>query len=84
MSPKVLSYFNNAKIFLSEQELKELAMCIEKEFGASEVQPKKKKFSLPGWTLESVTEELLATHFKPKSTQFKNNNVHKQQVAGTP
>ena len=81
-SPKVLSLYNNAKIFLSEQEMKELQQCIAKDFGTDHLQPKKKPFAIEGWTLESVTEQLLATHFK--STQFKNNNVHKQQNAETP
>ena len=31
MNPKVLSIFNNAKIFLSQEELKELALCIDKD-----------------------------------------------------
>ncbi|HLF51884.1 hypothetical protein [Flavobacterium sp.] len=66
MSPKVLSIFNNAKIFLSAEELKDLAMCIEKEVG----KPVKKKITKPdlleNWTIESVTEKLMATQFRKK------------------
>jgi hypothetical protein len=67
MNPKVLSIFNNAKIFLSDEELRELAICIDKEVG----KPAKKKVAqskaLQNWTLESVTERLLATQFNKKN-----------------
>ncbi|MBY0485919.1 MAG: hypothetical protein K2P85_01810 [Flavobacteriaceae bacterium] len=64
MNPKVLSIFNNAKIFLSETELKELAICIDKEFGKAEPKPKKAKNKLDSrWTVEAVTERLLAKQF---------------------
>jgi hypothetical protein len=62
MSPKVLSMFNNAKIFLSSDELRELALCIEKEVGKAETKKPKSK-ALEGFTLESVTADLMATHF---------------------
>jgi hypothetical protein len=65
-NPKVLSIFNNAKIFLSTEELKELAMCIDKEVGRPAPRIVKKSKPLQNWTLESVTEELLATQFKKK------------------
>ncbi|KFF17350.1 hypothetical protein [Flavobacterium hydatis] len=67
MNPKVLSIFNNAKIFLSPEELKELALCIDKEFGKPLPKKAKKSRGLDNWTLESVTEKLLATQFKKKS-----------------
>lgn len=64
MNPKVLSIFNNAKIFLSPEEMKELALCIDKEFGKPEQPKRAKKMSeIDNWTLESVTEKLLATEF---------------------
>jgi hypothetical protein len=68
-NPKVLSIFNNAKIFLSPEELKELALCIDKEFGKPKSIPKraKKSSALDNWTLESVTESLLANQFKKKT-----------------
>lgn len=69
MSPKVLSIFNNAKIFLSEEEMKELQLCINTELGQPKVATKKatkKSKELQAWTIESVTERLLATYFKKK------------------
>lgn len=65
MSPKVLSIFNNAKIFLTPDELKELQLCINTELGQSMEPARKKKKSkeLEAWTVESVTERLLATYF---------------------
>ncbi|WP_395043143.1 hypothetical protein [Flavobacterium sp.] len=67
MNPKVLSIFNNAKIFLSETELKELSLCIEKEFGKAETKPKRTKTQLDKrWTVEAVTERLLAKQFRKK------------------
>lgn len=66
MNPKVLSIFNNAKIFLSSEELKELALCIDKEFGKPAAKKVKKSNGLEKWTLESVTEKLLATQFNKK------------------
>lgn len=66
MNPKVLSIFNNAKIFLSSEELKELALCIDKEFGKPIPKRAKKSNALENWTLESVTESLLANQFKKK------------------
>jgi hypothetical protein len=66
MNPKVLSIFNNAKIFLSPEELKELAFCIDKEFGKPAPKKAKKQNALENWTLESVTEKLLATQLSKK------------------
>lgn len=63
MNPKVLSIFNNAKIFLSSEELKDLALCIDKEFGKPAAKKAKKVNALENWTLESVTEKLMATQF---------------------
>ena len=65
-NPKVLSILNNAKIFLSPEELKKLALCIDKEVGRPEPQKIRKSKPLQNWTLESVTENLLATQFKSK------------------
>jgi hypothetical protein len=65
-NPKVLSIFNNAKIFLSPEELKELALCIDKEVGRPEPRKIKKSKPLANWTIESVTENLLATQFKSR------------------
>ncbi|WDO13085.1 hypothetical protein MH928_17400 [Flavobacterium sp. WW92] len=70
MSPKVLSMLNNAKIFLSSDELRELALCIEKELGKAEAK-KTKRNALEGFTLESVTADLMATHFN-KNRRNKN------------
>ena len=68
MSPQVLSILNNAKIFLSEEELRDLACAIEKDFGKKiETKKKTKNSALENWTLESVTERLLATQFRPRS-----------------
>lgn len=67
MNPKVLSIFNNAKIFLSPEEMKELQLCINTELGMQPVATKKattKSKALQDWTIESVTERLLATYFK--------------------
>ena len=69
MNPKVLSIFNNAKIFLSPEELKELAVCIDNEFGKPLLKKAKKQTALENWTLESVTERLLATQFNKKRAQ---------------
>lgn len=64
MSPKVLSIFNNAKIFLTPEELRELQLCINKELGQNATLVKKKKTNLgPEWTIEAVTERLLANQF---------------------
>lgn len=60
MNPKVLSIFNNAKIFLSPEELRDLALCIESEVGKPEPRKTKKAKALANWTIESVTENLLA------------------------
>lgn len=83
MSPRVLSILQNAKTFLSPDELKELAVCLQKEVGSDQVQPKiikvKKKIDAleqANWNINSVTEMLLATHFKPKTTEFYNNTLH--------
>lgn len=64
MNPKVLSIYQNAKIFLSEEEMKELANCIEKDFGKKESKKEAKcSEALKAWTIEAVTENLLATYF---------------------
>lgn len=73
MSPKVLSMFQNAKIFLSLDELRELALCIEKEVGKKPEGKPKNSLALKGWTLESVTADLLATHFN--KNKRKNNTA---------
>ena len=65
-NPKVLSILNNAKIFLSPEALQELALCIDKEVGRPETRRIRKSKPLQNWTLESVTENLLATQFKSK------------------
>jgi len=72
MSPKVLSMYNNAKIFLTLDELRELASCIEQEIGKPEKKETKKSKALEAWTKESVTERLLATHFNKNR---RNNNT---------
>ena len=68
MNAKVLSIFNNAKIFLSDQEMKELALYIDKDFGKPIAKKvvKQKSILLKNYTLESVTEKLLATTFRKK------------------
>lgn len=65
MSPKVLSMLNNVKTFLSPDEVRELAFALEKDFGKVEKQTKKDD-PLKDWTVESVTERLLATYFNKK------------------
>ncbi len=60
MNPKVLSIFNNAKIFLTPEELRDLSLCIESEVGKPEQRKTKKSKGLANWTIESVTENLLA------------------------
>lgn len=69
MNAKVLSIFNNAKIFLSDLEMRELALFIEKDFGKPIViKPiREKSVQLKNFTLESVTEKLLATQFRKKT-----------------
>ena len=67
MNPKVLSIFNNAKIFLSESEMNELRNCIDNEFEKPKANPKKQSKALDNWTIESVTERLLATQFHPSN-----------------
>lgn len=67
MSPNVLSIFNNAKIFLSESEMKELAACIDKEFGKEKTKRKRvTSNNINAYTLESVTERLLTKQFNKK------------------
>lgn len=66
MSPQVLSIYNNAKIFLSEEELRDLACAIEKDLGKKIQTKKTKNTALENWTLESVTERLLATQFRQR------------------
>ena len=65
-NPKVLSILNNAKIFLSPEDLKALPFCNDKEVGRPEPRKIRKSKPLQNWTLESVTENLLATQFKSK------------------
>ena len=74
MSPKVLSMYNNAKIFLSPDELRELAMCIEQEIGKPEKKETKKSKQLENWTMESVTEKLLATTFNKNKRKNTSSN----------
>lgn len=66
MNPKVLSIFNNAKIFLSAEELKDLAFCIENEVGKPVPRKSKKSKALANWTMESVTENLMAKQFNKR------------------
>ena len=69
MSPQVLSILNNAKMFLSDEELNELACAINKDLVSKPTVVKKVKqdaLSLRNWTLESVTEHLLANQFRPR------------------
>lgn len=67
MSPKVLSIFNNAQIFLSDEELKELALCIENKIGKPEKKTSRRESeALKAYTIEAVTENLLATQFNKK------------------
>ncbi len=64
---KVFSMLNNVKMFLSTEEMKQLAFCIEQDCGKKVVTPKfKMSKELQEWTLVNVTENLRATYFKPK------------------
>lgn len=65
-NPKVLSILHNAKIFLTDEEFRELALCIDKEVGKLEPKKVKKSKPLKNWTLESVTVKLEANQFKRK------------------
>ncbi len=65
MNLKVLSIFNNAKVFLDVTEILQLAKCIETEFGDRKKENRiYRKTKLPNWSIEEVTEKLLATRFK--------------------
>lgn len=70
MSPQTLSILNNAKIFLSDQELRELAVAINKELGDVQQPVAKVKkldaLTKANYTIESVTEHLLANQFRPR------------------
>jgi hypothetical protein len=61
MNPKVISIFNNAMTFLSPEELKELALCIENEVGKP-VKVKKKKKAL----VDLPSPEILAMRYLQK------------------
>lgn len=67
MNLKVLSIFNNAKTFLTDSEMLELAELIIKNSNSTD---KKKviqgKLQLQGWSIEEITEKLLQTHFRKK------------------
>ena len=65
MSPKVLSIFNNAKIFLSDDEMKELQLCINTDLGkpVATKPATKKSNALEAWTVQSVTERLMASNY---------------------
>lgn len=65
MSPKVLAIYANAQVFLSSEEMQELAGYIAENLGAKankNNQPKKKK--LTNWTIENTVERLMANQFK--------------------
>ena len=67
MNPKVLSIYQNAKIFLSEEELRELRTAIDKDLGKSITTSKKKKKLDPvaQWG-EELNNILLTTYFNKK------------------
>lgn len=66
--------YNNAKIFLTPDELRELALCIEQEIGKPEKIETKTSKALENWTKESVTEKLLATAFNKKKRKNTSSN----------
>lgn len=69
MNPKVLSIYQNAKMFLSEEELRELRAAIDKDLGKPVATKKRKKVdAVDAWS-ENLTANLLATYFnkKPKT-----------------
>jgi hypothetical protein len=68
MSPKVLSIFNNAKLFLSSEELRELQACIDNEIGASE---KKNTNDCLGeeWKMEAVIARLMNGAMRQRNIQ---------------
>lgn len=74
MTPQTQSILNNARIFLSDEELRELAIAINKELGETKqlVAKRAKLTALEqrNWTVESCTERLLATQFRPKKRKI--------------
>ncbi len=65
MSPKVLAIYTNAQVFLTTEEMQELAGYISENLGIKNTiakQPKKKK--LTNWTIENTVERLMANQFK--------------------
>ena len=67
MNPKVLSIYQNAKIFLSEEELRELRTAIDKDLGKSiAVSKKKKKLDPVAQWGEELNNILLTTYFNRK------------------
>lgn len=67
MNPKVLSIYQNAKIFLSEEELRELRTAIDKDLGKSiAVSKKKKKLDPVAQWGEELNNILLTTYFNKK------------------
>lgn len=65
MNPKVLSIYQNAKIFLSEEELRELHAAIDKDLGKSTTKKKKKIDPVSQWA-EGLNNVLLTTYFSKK------------------
>lgn len=47
--------------------MNELRICIDNEFEKPKANPKKQSKALENWTIESVTERLLATQFHPSN-----------------
>lgn len=66
MSPKVLSIYQNAKIFLSEEELRELQTAFEKDLGKPTTIKKKKKIDPVEQWGEELNNILLTTYFNKK------------------
>ena len=64
MNPKVLAIYTNAQVFLSTEEMQELAGYIAENIGTKNTKPKSKSKKLTNWTVENTVERLMANQFK--------------------
>lgn len=65
INQQILSIFNNAKVFLSDEEMKELALHIDNEIGKNVVKKASNKKELEKSLLASQIERLQAKQFRP-------------------
>ncbi|MFC4818137.1 MULTISPECIES: hypothetical protein [unclassified Flavobacterium] len=67
MNPKVLSIYQNAKMFLSDEELSELRAAIDKDLGKPVATKKRKKENPVDSWLDSIDATLLTTLYNHSS-----------------